>query len=367
MIKKIGIPKEVKKDEGRVSLIPEHITQFTGLADIFLESGAGIGSGFSDSHYIEAGAKIVNSAEELYGNSDIICKVKEPQEQEFDLLNSSHVLFGYLHLASNLDLTKKLLEKKLTGIATEMIMDNSTYPLLIPMSKIAGNLAIQKGMQFLEYSSGGKGVLVSSISEKKNSNVTVIGCGEVGKSSISKAINIGANVTAIDLNEKVLEDLKKVYGDSINIIKGDTQESTDAIRSADLVVGAVLIPGKRPPIIISNEDISKMEKGTVIVDVAIDQGGCVEDVKVNTHSEPFENREGVLISAIANLPGAVPKTSSIELSTALQKYVHFLLEEDWFENYKNDKNLSPSLQIYNGLLLSEEVGDSLSLSVSKLV
>ncbi len=367
MIKKIGIPKEVKKDEGRVSLIPEHITQFTGLADIFLESGAGIGSGFSDSHYIEAGAKVVNSAEELYGNSDIICKVKEPQEQEFDLLNSSHVLFGYLHLASNLHLTKKLLEKKLTGIATEMIMDNSVYPLLIPMSKIAGNLAIQKGMQFLEYSSGGKGVLVSSISEKKNSNVTIIGCGEVGKSSISKAINIGANVTAIDLNEKVLEDLKKVYGDSINTIKGDTPESTGAIRSADLVVGAVLIPGKRPPIVISNEDISKMEKGTVIVDVAIDQGGCVEDVKANTHSEPFENRDGILISAIANLPGAVPKTSSIELSTALQKYVYFLLEEGWFENYKNDKNLSPSLQIHNGLLLSEEVGDSLSLSVSKLV
>ena len=245
--------------------------------------------------------------------------------------------------------------------------DNSIYPLLVPMSKIAGNIAIQKGMQFLEYSSGGKGVLVSSISDKKNSNVTIIGCGEVGKSSISKAIKIGANVTAIDLNEKVLEDLKKVYGDSINTIKGDTPESTDAIRSADLVIGAVLIPGMKPPIVISNEDISKMEKGTVIVDVAIDQGGCVENVKANTHSEPFENRDGVLISAIANLPGAVPKTSSIELSTALQKYVHFLLEEGWFENYKNDKNLSPSLQIHNGLLLSEEVGDSLSLSVSKLV
>ena len=159
MIKKIGIPKEVKKDEGRVSLIPEHIAQFTGLADIFVESGAGLGSGFSDKDYTKAGAKIVDSPTELYGNSDIICKVKEPQEQEFELLDSSHVLFGYLHLASNLDLTKKLLEKKLTGIATEMIMDNNIYPLLIPMSKIAGNLAIQKGMQFLEYSSGGKGVL----------------------------------------------------------------------------------------------------------------------------------------------------------------------------------------------------------------
>ena len=148
---------------------------------------------------------------------------------------------------------------------------------------------------------------------------------------------------------------------------GDTYESKNAIISSDLIIGSVLIPGKKPPVVISNEDISKMEKGTVIIDVAIDQGGCIENVKANTHSEPFENRDGILISAIANLPGAVPKTSSIELSTALQKYVHFLLEEDWFENYKNDKNLRPSLQLHNGLLLSDEVGDSLSLSVSKLI
>jgi alanine dehydrogenase len=172
MIKKLGIPKEVKKDEGRVSLIPEHITQFTGLADIFVETNAGLGSGFTDEDYQSAGAKIVPTAQELYDISEIICKVKEPQEQEFELLTSSHVIFGYLHLASNLSLTKMLLEKKLTAIATEMIMDENEYPLLIPMSKIAGNLAIQKGMQFLEYSSEGKGLLLSSISDERNSKVT---------------------------------------------------------------------------------------------------------------------------------------------------------------------------------------------------
>ena len=160
MIKKLGIPKEVKQDEGRVALIPEHITQFTGLADIFVETQAGVGSGFTDEDYKQAGAKIVSSAEELYGTAQIICKVKEPQPEEFELLNSDHVLVGYLHLASNLSLTKILLEKKLTGIATEMIMSGKEYPLLIPMSKIAGNLAIQKGMQFLEYSSRGKGLLL---------------------------------------------------------------------------------------------------------------------------------------------------------------------------------------------------------------
>ena len=367
MIKKLGIPKEVKKDEGRVSLIPQHITQFTGLADIFVETGAGVGSGFIDKDYEAAGAKIVSNAQELYEVSEIICKVKEPQPEEFEMLNSSHVLFGYLHLSSNLSLTKVLLEKKLTGIATEMIMDGKEYPLLIPMSKIAGNLAVQKGMQFLEYSSKGKGILLSSISDEKNSKVTVIGCGEVGKSSIHKSIQLGASVTAIDVNEDILEDLKNKYGENITTLLSGTDEAINATRSSDLVIGSVLLPGRKPPIVITEEDIKYMEKGTVVVDVAIDQGGCVEGVNPNTHSDPFEMRNGVIVSAIANLPGAVPRTSSVELSTNLQKYVDYLLVENWFEEYKNNESLRPSLQIYNGLLLSEEVADSLSLTLSKLV
>ena len=367
MIKKLGIPKEIKQDEGRVALIPDHLMQFTGLADIFVESGAGLGSGFSDKDYESAGAKILSSAEELYQSAEIICKVKEPQDQEFDLLKPSHVLFGYLHLASNLSMTKKLLEKKLTGIATEMIMDGDQYPLLIPMSKIAGNLAIQKGMHFLEYSSEGKGILLSSISDKSNSKVVVIGCGEVGRTSIDKAIKIGASVTAIDTNQETLAELKNKYENKITTIISGSQEAKNAIRFADLAVGAVLLPGRKPPVVITEEDINNMEKGTVIIDVAIDQGGCVENVKPNTHSEPFEIRNGVIVSAIANLPGAVPKTSSIELSTILQNYLDDLLIEDWFEKYKNNPNLKPSLQIHNGMLLSVEVGESLSLPVSKLV
>jgi alanine dehydrogenase len=264
-------------------------------------------------------------------------------------------------------LTKTLLEKKLTGIATEMIMDGKEYPLLIPMSKIAGNLAVQKGMQFLEYSSHGKGVLLSSISGERTSNVTVIGCGEVGRSSIHKSIQVGASVTAIDLNEDILKDLKNKYGENISTLLSGTDEAVSAIRSADLVIGAVLIPGRKPPIVITEEDIKHMEKGTVIVDVAIDQGGCVEGVNPNTHSDPFEIRNDVIVSAIANLPGAVPRTSSMELSTNLQKYVDNLLVENWFEEYKNNESLRPSLQIHNGLLLSEEVADSLSLTLSKLV
>ena len=367
MVKKLGIPKEVKTSEGRVSLIPQHITQFTGLADIFVEENAGVGAGFSDKDYEIAGAKIVTSAEELYGISDVICKVKEPQESEYDLLRPEHVLFGYLHLASNLQLTKKLLEKKLTAIATEMIMRDGGYPLLAPMSKIAGNLAIQKGMQFLEFNNNGKGILLSSISGKNNTQVVVVGCGDVGKNSIHKAVQLGANVTAIDINETILDRLNDMYDDKITTHISGSDEASESIRTADLVVGAVLLPGRKPPIVITNDDIKHMEKGTVVVDVAIDQGGCVEGVVANTHNEPFEIRDGVIISAIANLPGAVPKTSSIELSTELQNFVEHILIEDWFEKYKSDENLNPSLQIHNGLLLSQEVGDSLSLSVSKLI
>ena len=367
MIKKLGIPKEIKQDEGRIALIPQHITQFTGLADIFVETQAGLGSGFTDQDYEDAGAKIIHTAAELYEISEIICKVKEPQPQELELLNSSHVLFGYLHLSSNISLTKSLLDKKLTAIATEMIMDGKDYPLLIPMSRIAGNLAIQKGMQFLEYSSQGKGVLLSAISGGKNSKVTIIGCGEVGRASIHKSIQIGASVYAIDVNEKILEDLRNKYGKNISTLVSGTEEAVNAIRSSDLVIGSVLLPGRKPPVVVTEDDINAMEKGTVIVDVAIDQGGCVEGVKPNTHTEPFEIRNGVIVSAIANLPGAVPKTSSIELSTNLQKYVDHLLIENWFNEYKNNASLRPSLQIHNGLLLSEEVADSLSLTLSKLV
>ena len=191
--------------------------------------------------------------------------------------------------------------------------------------------------------------------------------GEVGRSSIHKSIQVGASVTAIDLNENILKDLKNKYGENISTLLSGTNEAESAIRSADLVIGAVLLPGRKPPIVITEEDIKYMEKGTVIVDVAIDQGGCVEGVNPNTHSNPFEIRNGVIISAIANLPGAVPRTSSMELSTNLQKYVDNLLIENWLEEYKNNASLRPSLQIHNGLLLSEEVADSLSLTLSKLV
>ncbi len=201
----------------------------------------------------------------------------------------------------------------------------------------------------------------------ENSKVTIIGCGEVGRASIHKSVQIGASVTAIDVNGKTLEDLKNKYGENISTIISGTDEAVNAIRSADLIIGAVLLPGRKPPVVITEEDISAMEKGTVIVDVAIDQGGCVEGVTPNTHSDPFEIRNGVIVSAIANLPGAVPRTSSIELSTNLQKYVDNLLIENWFDEYKNNESLRPSLQIHNGLLLSEEVADSLSLTLSKLV
>ena len=357
MIKKLGIPKEVKKDEGRVSLIPQHITQFTGLADIFVETEAGLGSGFADKDYEAAGAKIVSTAQELYEASEIICKVKEPQTEEFEMLNSTHVIFGYLHLASNLSLTKTLLDKKLTGIATEMIMDGKEYPLLIPMSKIAGNLAVQKGMQFLEYSSQGKGILLASISGEKNSKVTVVGCGEVGRSSIHKSIQIGASVTAIDLNEDILEDLKNKYGENITTLLSGTDEAKSAIRSADLVIGAVLLPGRKPPIVITEEDINHMEKGTVVVDVAIDQGGCVETSKPTTHGDPTYIVDDVVHYCVANMPGGVPRTSTFALNQATLPYLVKLANKGYQKALSEDKNFLSGLNVHKGDVTYKAVAD----------
>ena len=359
MIKKLGIPKEVKQDEGRVALIPEHITQFTGLADIFVETQAGVGSGFTDEDYKQAGAKIVSSAEELYGTAQIICKVKEPQPEEFELLNSDHVLFGYLHLASNLSLTKILLEKKLTGIATEMIMSGKEYPLLIPMSKIAGNLAIQKGMQFLEYSSKGKGLLLSSISDEKNSKVTVIGCGEVGRSSIHKSIQIGASVTAIDINEDILNELKNQYGENITTLVSGSESATNAIRSADLVVGAVLLPGRKPPIVITEEDINSMEKGSVIVDVAIDQGGCVENIQKTTHTKPIYKHCGVNLYAVTNMPGKVPRTSTYALTNATFGFALKLANDGLDGALESSAPLTKGLNTFGGKIYCSAVSRSL--------
>ena len=358
MHKTIAVPKEIKKDEGRISLTPASVRKLLGIANILIEEDAGLISGYSNSDYTEAGGLVIQSKEELFDRSDVICKVKEPLEDDIKYLNKDHLIFGYLHLSSSYELTKKLMDIGLTGIAMELIWDEGHYPLLTPMSEIAGELAFSRGLKFLDKES------------LANTKVLIIGCGVVGEASIRGAVEKGCSVTAVDLNEKKLESLREKYkGYESNLIFINTQEISldELIEDADLVIGAVLVPGGKPPIIVSNSNIKSMEPGSVIVDVAIDQGGCVEDISATTHSKPFIERDGVKVLAIANLPGSVPDRASIAISNQIEKYLPFYLNNNWIDSVHLNDTYGDSLQVHNGMLLSKPVSDSLGIALSTLI
>ena len=353
MTNTIGVPKEIKPNEGRVSLTPKSVNKLTSISDVIVETDAGKISGFNDSDYILSGAKIVKSSKELYAKANIICKVKEPLNGDLLNLGRNHLLFGYLHLASSHELTVNLMDIGLTAIAMEMIRDKDNYPLLTPMSEFAGQLAYSKGMEFL----GNK---------VKNPNIVVIGCGVVGEESIKSALESDSFIYAIDVDDEKLKSLNSRYKERIITVNSDKENTNDIIKTANLLIGAVLVPGKKPPTVINNAHIKSMAEGSVIVDVAIDQGGCVEGVKANTHSKPYSVRDGVKVSAIANLPGSVPSQASIAISNQIENYLPFFLKENWIDQIENNKVYSQSLQVYNGSLLSKEVSDSLGIPLSSL-
>ena len=354
----LGIPKEIKKDEGRISLTPKSVKNFTGIAKILIEEDAGLISGYTNLDYREAGGVIVESKKDLYERSDIICKVKEPLEEDLHYLKESHIIFGYLHLSSSFELTKKLMDIGLTGVAMELIWDNNHYPLLTPMSEIAGDIAFSNGFNFLEK---------EDASETK---VVVVGCGVVGEAAVQGAISKGCSVTAIDLDENKLKNLRIKYKENesrVEFVSTKGEVLAKFIENADIVIGAVLVPGGKPPTVITNNHISMMRSGSVIVDVAIDQGGCVEDISPTTHSNPFIEREGVKVSAIANLPGSVPRKASIEISNEIEKYLPFFLNDNWIDDIPNNHTYQNSLQVYKGMLLSRPVSESLGIALSTLI
>jgi len=366
---RIGIPKEIKTREYRVSLTPNSVkVLLEHKHEVIVENNAGLGIGFSNTDYRDAGAQIVDTAEHVFDAAEMIVKVKEPLKSEIGLLKRDQVLFTYLHLAADLEQTKGLIDSGCIAIAYETVTDAcGKLPLLAPMSEIAGRMSVQVGAQCLEKANGGKGVLIGGATGVAPANVVILGGGVAGTNAAKMAFGLGGSVTIFDKSRDRLEELNLLFDGKIETVYSTELSVEKAVGSADLVIGAVLIPGASAPKLITSEMIRQMESGSVVVDIAIDQGGCVEGVTPNTHSDPFEIRNGVIISAIANLPGAVPRTSSIELSTNLQKYIDNLLIENWFDEYKNNESLRPSLQIHNGLLLSEEVADSLSLTLSKLV
>ena len=318
----IGIPKEIKNNENRVGITPAGVTLFkTNGHQIWVEVGAGLGSGFSDEDYLKAGALLVPAAVEAW-SADLVIKVKEPIPEEYQYLREGLILYTFLHLAPEPALTKQLLEKKVVSIAYETIqLDNGVLPLLMPMSEVAGRMSIQIGAQYLEKQYGGKGILLGGVPGVSPANVVIIGGGIVGANAAKIAVGLGAYVTVLDVNMDRLRRLDDLFGGRIQTLASDSYNIAQAVKNADLLIGAVLIPGARAPRIVSEEMIKTMQQGSVVVDVAIDQGGSIETIDhITTHSNPTFEKHGVIHYSVANMPGAVARTSTIALTNVTIPY-----------------------------------------------
>lgn len=328
-MKVIGIPKEVKTAEKRVALTPSDCKKLiVNGSSINIETNAGVGAGFENKDYIEAGCQLLLSAKDLYAKSDLIVKVKEPLESDLNFLNKGHTLFCYLHLASDPLLTKKLLDKKVKSVAFETVVVNGKTPLLAPMSAIAGRLATQIGTWYLHSAHGGNGTLLGGIHNLPKGHVVVIGAGVAGTEAARLAYNMGSKVTILDINENKLGVLKKEMP-NLNVDISNNEKILNYCKTADILVGAVYIVGRRAPVIVTKAHIQNMQKGSVVIDISIDQGGCIETSRPCTHDEPIFYVDGVIHSAITNLPAAAPKTASEILSDHIRPYVEKLSQNEW--------------------------------------
>lgn len=358
----IGIPKEIKNWENRVSLIPSGAkTLVDNGHTVIIQATAGEGSGFTDEEYINAGAKIVDSIEEVYAKSDMIMKVKEPQKSEYPLFKEGQLLFTYLHLAVEPELTSALLKSKVTGVAYETIQTSSgELPLLTPMSEIAGRMAVQIGASFLENPHGGRGVLLGGVPGVTPADVVIIGGGVVGLNAAKIAFGMGANVTILDLNLHRLRYIDDIFHGKVKTLMSNSSNIELCATYADLLIGAVLIPGAKAPHLVGEETVKKMKKGSVIVDVAIDQGGIFETIdRVTTHENPIYEKHGVMHYSVANIPGAVARTSTIALTNATLPYAVKLANQGFIKAVKKCEELAKGVNTCQGHLVSKPVADSL--------
>jgi alanine dehydrogenase len=365
----IGIAKEIKKDESRVALTPAGTEMLRKAGHtVWIEDNAGAGSGFLNESYAKAGAEIVVEKKRLFEKAEMIMKVKEPLPPEYGLFHPGQILFTYLHLAPELDLTRSLLEKKVIGIAYETIEGpNHTLPLLAPMSEVAGRMAVQVGAQLLENHCGGKGVLLSGVPGIEPAQVVIIGGGIVGTNAAKIALGMGARVTIIDGSIERLRYLDDLFAGRIATIMSNSYNIASWVRKADLLIGAVLIAGAKTPKLVTENMVKKMEPGSVIIDVAIDQGGCVETIDhVTTHSDPIYIKHGVVHYAVANMPGAVARTSTLALTNVTIKYVLQLADKGFCRAVKEDCGLAKGVNVANGKVTYQAVADALNLPYTPL-
>src|SRR5947208_8340835 len=356
----IGVPKEVKDNEARVGIVPAGVKALVDAGhQVIVQTKAGEDSSLPDSDYQHAGAQIVGTEKEVWGRAEMVVKVKEPVAQEVGFFRENLVLFTYLHLAPIPDLTNELLSKKVTGIAYETVTDKArTLPLLTPMSEVAGRMSVQVGASYLEKEKGGRGVLLGGVPGVPPANVVIIGGGIVGTNAAKMALGLGANVTIIDVNLNRLRELDDIFGGHVRTQASNAYSIAQATEKADLLIGGVLIPGASAPKLVTKKMVSRMKKGSVIVDVAIDQGGCIETAKPTTHSNPAYTVDGVVHYCVTNMPGAVPHTSTLALTNATFPYVMKLASMGAKSAIKSDEGIRQGVNTYDGHVTYKAVAES---------
>jgi alanine dehydrogenase len=364
----IGVPREIKTNENRVALVPAgaEILRQNGH-QILVEEDAGVGSGFSNQDYMDAGAEIISTARQVFDKSDMIMKVKEPLPQEYDLINENHIVFTYFHFAASRELTEGMINSKAVCIAYETVeLPDKSLPLLIPMSEVAGRMAIQEGAKYLEKFFGGRGILLGGIPGVKPANVVILGGGIVGTNSAMMAAGLGANVSIFDIDLNRLRYLDEVMPKNVTTIYSNPATIREAISLADLVVGAVLIAGAKAPNLITRDMLKMMQPGSLIVDVAVDQGGCVETIKPTTHEDPTYVVDDIIHYGVANMPGAVPITSTIGLTNATLPYAVQLANKGYKKAIADDPGLGKGVNIINGIVSYEGVSEAFDLPYQPL-
>ena len=354
---RVGIPTEIKADEHRVAITPSGVAAFAARGhEVVVEAGAGIGSGIPDETYRAAGAAVVDGPDAIWEQADLVLKVKEPLDPEFDRMRPGQVLFTYLHLAASRELTIQLLERRVVGIGYETVqLADGTLPLLVPMSEVAGRLSIQAGATSLEMRSGGKGILLPGVSGVRRGRVTIIGAGVVGLNACVVGVGFGADVTIIDINPLRLAYVRDVVQGHVTTLMSNAANIEGSVASADLVLCSVLIPGARTPRLVTRAHLAQMEPGSALVDVAVDQGGCAETSRPTTHHDPRYMEEGVVHYCVSNMPGAVPHTSTYALTNATMAYALEIADRGWRVAAAQGPALAKGINVVDGQLTHQAV------------
>lgn len=362
----IGVPKEVKNRENRVAAVPGGVKLLVEAGhSVFIQKDAGVGAGIPDDKYVDAGAKILDTADEVWQKAEMIIKVKEPIEEEFSRMREGQLLYTYLHLAAEPRLTKELMNRGVSSIAYETIeLADGSLPLLTPMSEVAGRMSVQVGAQCLQKHNGGKGQLLGGVPGVRRGRVTIIGGGVVGVNAAKMAIGLGARVTILDINAQRLAYLDDIFGNNVDTLMSNPENLAFSVEESDLVVGAVLIPGAKAPCLVDRAMVANMEKASAIVDVAIDQGGCIETIKPTTHDDPVYESEGVLHYGVTNIPGDVPMTSTYALTNVTFKYAMALANKG-LQALEEDLALRKGLNTFNGKLTNRAVSEAVGISYSE--